>query len=81
MSINNNKNETKQNKKIYVGKIFYASTLKDQRTYVPRKSEQMVPISKGHVCAKYGRKITAVQATTVTITESLVPIAKERQKQ
>lgn len=40
----------------------------------------MVLISKGHVCTNYGRKFTAIQATTVTITESLVPIAKEGQK-
>lgn len=54
--------------------------LRNHRTYVPRKSDQMVPISNGHVCAKYGRKVIAIQATTVTITESLVPIAKEGQK-
>lgn len=55
--------------------------LRNHRTYVPRKREQMILISKGHVCAKYGRKLTAIQATIVTITESLVPIAKEGQKQ
>lgn len=56
------------------------SLLRNHRTYVPRKSKQMILISKGHICAKYGRKLIAIQATTVTITESLVPIAKEGQK-